>query len=69
MLYNISLYSIGKDGIIKDLKLEILICFNSPINKQLTPLHQHPMFFPIPLTNWAIFVVLEMVSGGLQMFF
>ncbi len=69
MFYNTSLYSIGKDGIIKDLKLKILICFNSPISKHLTPLHQTPHIFPIPLANWAIFVVLEVVGGGLQMFF
>jgi hypothetical protein len=38
-----------QDGIIKDLKLEILICFNSPINKHLTPVHQTPHIFPIPV--------------------
>jgi hypothetical protein len=60
---------IGKDGIIKDLKLKILICLNVPISKHWTPLHQTPHIFPIPLANWAIFAGLEVVGGGLQMFF
>jgi hypothetical protein len=52
---------------IQDFMLEILICFNSPINEHLTPMHQTPHVFPIP--NWAIFVALESLSGGLQMFY
>jgi hypothetical protein len=30
-------------------------------------MHQTPHVFPIP--NWAIFVALELLSGGLQMFY
>jgi hypothetical protein len=30
-VYKTSLYSRGKDATIKDLKFEILFCFNSPI--------------------------------------
>jgi hypothetical protein len=53
----------------KTFKLEILVCFNLPITEHWTPLHQTPHIFPIPLSNWAIFVVPEVLSEGLQMFF
>jgi len=54
----------------KYFKLEILICFNSPITEHWTPLQQTPhIFFPIPLWNWEIFATLEALGGGLQMFF
>jgi len=54
---------------IQDFMLKILICFNSPISEHLTPMHRTPHVFPIPLWNWAIFVALESLSGGLQMFY
>ncbi len=45
-LYQLSLYSRCKETMIKDFKLEILICFNSPITKHWTPLHQTSYIFP-----------------------
>ncbi len=53
------LYPTGKDAIIKYLKLETPICFNSPITKHWTPSTKNLIFF----------VTLEVLSGGLQMFF
>jgi hypothetical protein len=40
---------------IKDFKLEILICFNSPITKHWTPLHQTPQIFPHSFTKLSKF--------------
>ncbi len=51
---------------IKDLKLEILICFDSVIAKHWTPLHRIPHVFPIPSLNWEIFVALELLGVGLK---
>jgi len=31
---------------VKDFKLKILICFNSPITEHWTPLHRTPPYFP-----------------------
>jgi hypothetical protein len=45
-LYKTSLSSKGKNATIKDFKLEILFCFNSPITEHRTPLHQTPHIFP-----------------------
>jgi len=53
----------------KDFKLEILICFDSPTTEHWTPLCQTHQIYPIPLLNWAIFVMLEVVGEGLQIFF
>jgi hypothetical protein len=58
-----------KDATIKDFKLEILICFNALITKHWTPLHQTPHIFPILLSKWTIFVMLQMLGGRLQMLF
>ncbi len=55
--YKISLY--GK----------ILICFNLHITEHWTPLHQTSHIFLILLLNWVIFMVLEVLGGGLHMFF
>jgi hypothetical protein len=49
---------------IKDLKVEILICFKSPITKHWTLLHQTPHIFPILSPNWKIFIVLKMVGDN-----
>lgn len=67
-IYKTSLYPIGKDATIKDLKLEILTYFDSPKTKHWTPVHQTPNIFLIPLSNGAIFAALEALGGGLQMF-
>jgi len=64
-----SLYSWNKDATIKDFKLKILICFNALVTKHWTPLHQTPHIFPILLSNWTIFVMLQMLDGRLQMLF
>ncbi len=40
---------------IKDFKLEILICFNSLIIERWILLHQTPCVFPIPLLKWTFF--------------
>jgi len=68
-LYKNSLYSRGKDAMIKDFKLKILICFNSPIIKIWILLHQTPHMFLFLLSNWAIFVILEVIGGGLRILF
>ncbi len=60
-LYKTSLYSRGKDAMIQDLKLKILT-----LNPSYT---KHPISSPILLLNSAIFVVLEALGEGLQMFF
>jgi hypothetical protein len=67
-LYKASLYFKSKDATMKFFKLVILICLNSPITKHWAPLHQTPHDFSIPLLNQAIFVTLEALGGGLQMF-
>jgi len=65
---------------IKGFKLEILICFSSPIIEHWMPLHQTPHIFTIPLLNWEIFIFAIPLSnwanflalkalGELQMFF
>ncbi len=64
-----SLYFKGKDATTEDFKLKILIFFYLWIIKCLTPLHQTSHIFLIPLPNWAIFMVLEVLDGRLQMFF
>jgi len=48
-IYKTFLDPIGKDATIKDLKLEILTCFDSPITKYWTPVRQTPDIFLIPL--------------------
>jgi hypothetical protein len=53
----------------KDLKLEIWICFSSPITKHWAPLHQTPRNFPIPLPKWTIFAMLKVLDERLQIFF
>jgi hypothetical protein len=58
-----------KDAMIKDLKLEILICFDSVITKHWTLLHQTPHVFPILSPDWEIFVTLESLGVGLNFFF
>ncbi len=67
-LYKASLYSKSKDAMMKIFKLDILICLNSPITKHWAALHQTPHNFSILLLNQAIFVTLEVLGGGLQMF-
>jgi hypothetical protein len=54
---------------IKDLKLEISICFKSPIIEHWTPLHQTPHILLIPLSNWEIFAPLEALGERLKLFF
>ncbi len=44
---------------IKYFKLEIFMCFNSPITKHWTLLHQTSHIFPVSWPNWARFVMLE----------
>jgi hypothetical protein len=50
-LYKTFLYSRGKNAMTKDLKLEIWICFSSPITKDWAPLHQTPPNFPHSFTK------------------
>jgi len=69
-LYKTSLYFRGKDAMIKDFKLKILICSISPIIEHWTPLHRtRHIFPPITLLNWEIFAALEALGEGIQMFF
>jgi hypothetical protein len=68
-LYKTYLYFRGKDAMIKDFKLEKLICFNPPITEHQTPLHQTTRIFHIQLSNWVTFVALETLGAGIQMFF
>jgi hypothetical protein len=68
-LYKTSWYSKTRDATIKHLKLKILICFHSPIIEHWTPLHQTSHILGIPLPNWSIFSMLEMLGGRLNMFF
>ncbi len=49
-LYQPSLYSRYKETMIKNFKLEILICLNSPVTKHWTPLHQTSYIFAIVWT-------------------
>jgi len=51
-LYKISLYARGKDATVKDFKLEILICFNSPITEHWTPLYQISNLCGIGSIRW-----------------
>jgi hypothetical protein len=67
-LYKTALYFRSKDAMIQDFMFEILIYFNSPISEHLTPMNRTPHVFPLPLWNSAIFVALESLSRGLQMF-
>jgi hypothetical protein len=70
-LYKTSLVSQRQcynDAMIKDLKLEILICFDLVITKHWTPLHQTPHVFPIPSPNWEIFVMSKSLGVGLKYF-
>jgi len=60
-LYKTSLYSRGKDAMIQDLKIKI-----QTLNPSYT---EHPISSPILLLNSAIFVALEALGEGLQMFF
>ncbi len=53
---------------ITDLKLEILICFSSLIIEHWTPLHQTSHIFPIPLSDWEMFVTFEALGVELQIF-
>jgi len=55
-LYKTSFYSRSQDVMIKDFKLEILICSNSLITEHWILLHPTPCVFPIPLLKWTIFV-------------
>lgn len=66
-LHKTSLYSKGKDAMIIDFKLKILIWFNSPILKHLTCLTPN-IADSIPSPNWAMFPTLEGLGPGLQMF-
>ncbi len=65
-LYKNSLYSRGKDAMIKDLKFEILLCFKSLITKHRTPLHQTPHILPGPLPNWKTFAAVKVLNEGLN---
>jgi hypothetical protein len=47
-VYKKNLYSKDKDATIKDLKLEILICYKSSITEHWTLLHQTLHILPIP---------------------
>jgi hypothetical protein len=47
-VYKRFLYSKDKDAGIKDLKLEILICYKSSITEHWTLLHQTLYILPIP---------------------
>jgi len=68
-LYQTSLYSRCKGPMIKDFKLKILICFNSPITKHWTPLHQTSYIFSFLSGIKQFFVALKALGRGLQMFF
>jgi hypothetical protein len=68
-LYKTSLYSASKDATIENLKLEIIICFKSPITKHWGLLHKTPHILLIPLLIWNFFMTLEMLGGRLKMFF
>jgi hypothetical protein len=58
-LYKTSLYFRGQDAMMKYFKLEILMCFKSPITKHWTLLHQTSHIFHVSWPNWACFVMLE----------
>jgi hypothetical protein len=68
-LYKTSFYSKCKDAAIKDFKIRILICFNSPITEHWTFLHQTPHVYPILLWNWELLATFETLGGGLQIIF
>ncbi len=53
---------------IKDCKLKILICFKSPLTKHWTRLHKTSHVLPIPLLNWKISVMLEVLAEKLISF-
>jgi len=50
-----------KDALIKEIKLEILICYNSFITKHWTLLHQTPHVFPHSFIESSNFCSLESV--------
>jgi hypothetical protein len=64
-----NLYFRGKDAMIKDFKLQILICSISPITEHWTPYTKHTISSPITLLNWEIFAALEALGEGIQIFF
>jgi hypothetical protein len=53
-----TLYSKGKDAIIKDFKLEILICLIKPSLNTELPYTKHHILSPPPLLNWGVTNVL-----------
>jgi hypothetical protein len=68
-LYKTSLYFTSKDATIENLKLEILICFKSPITKHWALLHQTPQYLAHSFIELKFFMTLEMLDGRLKMFF
>ncbi len=54
-LYKTSLYSRGKDGMIKNFELQILICFNSSITKHWTPPYMKHPYLPHSFTKLSNF--------------
>ncbi len=59
-----------QQSINRDFRLQILMCYNSPIIEQWTPLAPNiPYFLLILLLNWTIFATFIALSEGLQMFF
>jgi hypothetical protein len=68
-LYKTSLNFRGKDETIKDFKFKILNLFSFTHHWALKPLHPTPHIFTFLLPNWIIFVALEALGGGFQMFY
>jgi len=66
-LHKASLYSKGKDAMIIDFKVKLLIWFNSPIFEHWNSFTQN-IPYPIPSPNWATFPTLVGLGEGLQMF-
>ncbi len=60
------MYSTGKDAIIKDFKLKILIYFNSLITQTLNPLTANTLYLPHSFIKLSNFVTMEAIGQGLQ---
>jgi hypothetical protein len=58
-LQNFFVFQRSRCNDLSNFKLEILMCFNSPIIKHWTPLHQTSHIFPVSWPNGACFVMFE----------